>query len=286
MTKPSSMLFFSLIAITLLLLIGIAKADYTTCPYDGWMYCSGNNLYWCAFAGGNSTLLTSCTSTQVCIAYNQSGSIGGGCTCPYTSWVFCQNNQNALWWCPFASQNAQILQQCLGGQTCYVVGNGTSGGCAGTPTQTTSVPANFTGLVCNPSNSHQILTCSNGVCSLWYDCGLSSTCSGVPPTCSAAVTAPPQSITAPIPAINQTEFQMTGYGWVLPLFSPMFIYTVIMAVFAGVGAKLGGPTVGGIAALAFIFVFTVFGIYPAWVGVILILVGGFVFVKFGTSILG
>jgi hypothetical protein len=149
----------------------------------------------------------------------------------------------------------------------------------------------------SPANN-QIFTCVSGQWISTAVCAVNAcvngqggaSCSGqalITPTLPPGVIGPPpSSITAPIPAINQTDFILTGYGWALPLFSPMFIYTVILAFIAGIGAKFGGVTVGGITALALVFVFTVFGIYPAWIGVIMVLVGGFIFVKFGTNILG
>jgi hypothetical protein len=89
---------------------------------------------------------------------------------------------------------------------------------------------------------------------------------------------------SPIPSVNQTAWQMGGYGWVLPFFTPFFIATVILAIISALAARVGGMTVGGIVALALIFGYSVLGIYPMWVGIILVVLGGFVIAKFGKEI--
>jgi hypothetical protein len=262
--------------------VAVAYPILADCPVANYMFCSSNSLYWCSDVNATPTLLITCASNQMCIAYQWGGSYGGGCQCPSTNFMFCMNNN--LYWCSFAGSQATLLEECLAGQTCVTPTN-TSGTCSGTPTvTTTAIPPSFTGIICNPTNSSQILSCNTGVCNLLASCPFGTTCGGIPATCSAPFV-PVTNPTGPIPAINQTDFELSGYGWVLPFFSPMFLSTLVLVFLSGISAKYGGMVAGSIVAVALTFVFTVFQIYPAWIGIVMILIGGVVFVKFGTSIL-
>jgi hypothetical protein len=90
--------------------------------------------------------------------------------------------------------------------------------------------------------------------------------------------------TEPIPAINQTDFALSGYSWALPFFTPMFIFTAIAATVSGFSGKFGGISIGAAAFLAFTLIAVIFGIYPVWIGILLMLISGFVFIKFTTGI--
>jgi hypothetical protein len=96
---------------------------------------------------------------------------------------------------------------------------------------------------------------------------------------TSAITPTPQ-VPEPIPAINKTEWHEAGYDWALPFFTPLFIVSFVIAVVSGVIARIGGMTVGGIAGLLMVLVLTLFGIYPAWLGIVFIIIAGFIITKF------
>lgn len=89
------------------------------------------------------------------------------------------------------------------------------------------------------------------------------------------------NVTGPIPQINQTEWNEQGYGWLLPIFTPMFIYTFIMAISAIGGSVVSKQVaLGAIIAICFIGVYTYYGIYPTWLGFVLIILAGFILMYF------
>jgi hypothetical protein len=96
---------------------------------------------------------------------------------------------------------------------------------------------------------------------------------------TSAIT-PTPGVPEPIPAINKTEWHEAGYDWALPFFTPMFIVSFVVVVVSGVVARIGGMTVGGIAGLLMVLVLTLFGIYPIWLGIVFIIIAGFIVTRF------
>jgi hypothetical protein len=82
--------------------------------------------------------------------------------------------------------------------------------------------------------------------------------------------------TTPISAVNTTEWSSMGYGWALFLFSPIFITTVIVGAVSAVSARVGGVAVGGSVAILLVLVMTIAQIYPIWVGIVFIIIAGFI----------
>jgi hypothetical protein len=95
--------------------------------------------------------------------------------------------------------------------------------------------------------------------------------------------------TTPISGINVTEWQENGWGWALPIFTPIFIFTfgagVISGILAAISGNAGG-VIGGITWVAFMMLYTLMGIYPSWVGIVLIILSGGVTVMFMGKMLG
>jgi len=95
------------------------------------------------------------------------------------------------------------------------------------------------------------------------------------PTAPPVVIKPGYNYTAPLTPLNFTDWQTSGYGWALFLFSPMFIATIMGVVGAGmVAGKMGGEEKGLVfvgAFLAFVFIFMLVGFYPIWLGIILVI---------------
>jgi hypothetical protein len=83
----------------------------------------------------------------------------------------------------------------------------------------------------------------------------------------------------PISAVNSTEWQEAGYSWALPFLSPIFIITVIISITSGIVAKFGGIVIGGVTMLILVLLFTIGGVYPAWIGIITIILGGYALVN-------
>ncbi|MFH7835234.1 MAG: NosD domain-containing protein [Candidatus Aenigmatarchaeota archaeon] len=108
--------------------------------------------------------------------------------------------------------------------------------------------------------------CGNGICEPPYENATSC-----PQDCA---------LLAPIPQINKTEWEEMGYGWLVPLFSPFAIYNLIMISFAVLGGVITreASAVLGII-LVFVAIYTFMGIYPWWLGVVLIIIAGFLFVN-------
>jgi hypothetical protein len=77
----------------------------------------------------------------------------------------------------------------------------------------------------------------------------------------------------PVPQVNRTEFEQMGLTWVLPLLSPTFILTIVLAVICALLEKVAksGGKVFIIIMIIGIFIFTLVGVYPYWVGIIFIL---------------
>lgn len=108
--------------------------------------------------------------------------------------------------------------------------------------------------------------CGNGICEPPYE----------------NITSCPQDCghLAPLPQINVSEWQELGYGWLLPLFTPFAFYNFIMIFLALIGGALtreASVPLGII--LCFIVIYTFFGIYPWWLGFVLIIIAGFLFVN-------
>jgi hypothetical protein len=102
-------------------------------------------------------------------------------------------------------------------------------------------------------------------------------------SCTAATTSVPYAAIEPIPQIPKAEWEANGYGWALPFFTPLFLYTAAMVIVSGIAARFGGIIIGGVSALAFILVFTLFQIYPAWIGILMLIIGGYIVANFATK---
>lgn len=84
--------------------------------------------------------------------------------------------------------------------------------------------------------------------------------------------------TEPIPAINQTEWQEAGFGWLVPFFTPMLWSVVLSAVISGVVGRLSKHWfMSGIVFLALSGILTVYHVLPDIVGILLVIIGGVVF---------
>jgi len=83
----------------------------------------------------------------------------------------------------------------------------------------------------------------------------------------------------PISPINQTQWEEEGYGTVALLFSPFFLGSIFMIVMAAVAGKFGGPIASFGAMVILLIVYTVYGIYPAWIGIAIGLLTGAVVAK-------
>jgi hypothetical protein len=90
----------------------------------------------------------------------------------------------------------------------------------------------------------------------------------------------------PIPAINVTEWQSSGWGWLIPFMTPMFLSTFIISAISGGIAYLSKQwMIGGVAFLMFIIVLTVAGVYPLWLGIVVIILAGVAFATIASKVL-
>jgi len=122
----------------------------------------------------------------------------------------------------------------------------------------------------------------------YADCSESTPIDCSPGICSNGDCIPAPTTTIPInqtviPAIDVIEWESAGYGWALPFFTPLFIVSLVIAVISGVVGRIAGMTVGGITLMLFVLVFTLFGVYPWWVGIVFLIVSAFVVAKFITG---
>jgi hypothetical protein len=82
-------------------------------------------------------------------------------------------------------------------------------------------------------------------------------------------------------------FQSIGLGFIAPLFSPFFILTMLLLGIAGYITYLTKSSVAfGVSALLIALAYVIFGVYPIWVGIVFILLGGFLIVRFAMSVFG
>jgi len=136
-------------------------------------------------------------------------------------------------------------------------------------------------------------TCQYTVEQCPYGCDpTNTTCAGVPaPVCGNGICESgethencPQDCPTPgqvggvqpIPVINATEWEELGFGWALPLLTPIFILTFIALMISGIIGLLTRPEYGGIAMLVFLVIYTLYGIYPPWIGWTIIIIAGFI----------
>ena len=90
-----------------------------------------------------------------------------------------------------------------------------------------------------------------------------------------------------IPGIDAVEWTANGWGWVLPFFTPFFLGTMFAVITSGVIARLAKEgMVGGITFVAFMISYTIMGLYPTWIGVILIVISAGVTVQMIGRMLG
>jgi len=157
-----------------------------------------------------------------------------------------------------------------------------------------SIPEGEYYSTCNNPVEIQYHNCfgSNFVLGNTYNCGYGQTCvqiNNISATCQAtSTTAPPvYNITwdssTPIAPINQTQWVLNGWGWVLPFFTPIFMLTSATGFISGIAGKFGGMAIGGIVALMLTLIFTIIGVYPAWLGIVVIIIGGFILVNMVTK---
>lgn len=78
-----------------------------------------------------------------------------------------------------------------------------------------------------------------------------------------------QTFLDPVFPINATEWQAAGYGYLLPFFSVFFLATMFLIVVVAGAAMVGGAVGGGAATLGLLIVFSVLGIYPIWVAMLI-----------------
>jgi len=91
--------------------------------------------------------------------------------------------------------------------------------------------------------------------------------------------------TDPVAAINETQWIAEGYGWMLPFFSRFFMATMFLIMVLVVAGWMGGPTPAAVAGVALLIAYSVIGIYPLWVLLMLGLITAAVAVYF-TRVLG
>lgn len=84
---------------------------------------------------------------------------------------------------------------------------------------------------------------------------------------------------SPIPLVNETEWQSAGFGWATVFFTPIFLSTLVMAIVSGIAGAIGGAPVGGGVMVVMMMIFTITGIYPAWVGIVVIIISAFIIAK-------
>jgi len=117
---------------------------------------------------------------------------------------------------------------------------------------------------CIGNISTEATTCGNGICEPQYGenyVTCPQDCKYVPPT--------PVNVTTPLhipPFINATEWKELGIDWALPFVSLEFWVTVFGLILSGFVTKLaqGDARAFGISMLVWIGIFTIAGIYPAW----------------------
>jgi hypothetical protein len=77
------------------------------------------------------------------------------------------------------------------------------------------------------------------------------------------------------PLANETEWREIGIAWALPLTTPIFILTMVALGVSGfIAMKIGGNYAGlvfGVAMLFFIIIYSITGVYPIWISIILII---------------
>jgi hypothetical protein len=91
------------------------------------------------------------------------------------------------------------------------------------------------------------------------------------------------------PVISKAELDEMGVGWLAPFFTPFFLSTVALigvSGFVALKVKTNAGVVFGIVALLLTLVFTIIGIYPLWLGIIFMLIGGFIVVRTVSGVLG
>lgn len=114
--------------------------------------------------------------------------------------------------------------------------------------------------------------------------GATSYCrSATPVTAITTTTLPNQGVNGsylqPVFPINATEWTTAGYAWLLPFFSVFFLSTMFLIVMVAGAAMIGGPTGGGVAALGLLIVYSVLGIYPIWIAILIGLGGAAIVAK-------
>jgi hypothetical protein len=178
---------------------------------------------------------------------------------------------------------------CISTQICQpnvpITVNNVTGTCNGNIATTTICNNLGTGNISQSVQCSNTQTCQNGLCinNNAPQLGNTGTSNGVP-----------VSDTAPISAINAADWTAAGFGWLLWMFSPIFLDTLLMAGFTGAVSYLGSRVNSGAAMivgsgtfLVGVIILTIFGIYPAWIGLILGLLTGFIFVRLvAPSIIG
>jgi hypothetical protein len=106
--------------------------------------------------------------------------------------------------------------------------------------------------------------------------------------CVSIPTQAPTEISPFQPAVNTTPFAEVGAGWLAPFFTPFFFVTIfILGISAMVTKKVteygGGEYAGAVflgSLLLLVIYLTVSGFYPAWIGIVFIIIAGFLFAKF------
>jgi hypothetical protein len=106
--------------------------------------------------------------------------------------------------------------------------------------------------------------------------------------CVSIPTQAPPEVSPFQPAVNTTPFAEVGAGWLTPFFTPFFFVTIfILGISALITKKVteygGGEYAGAVflgSLLLLVIYLTVSGFYPAWIGIVFIIIAGFLFAKF------
>jgi hypothetical protein len=110
----------------------------------------------------------------------------------------------------------------------------------------------------------------------------------IPPPTTTTTLFPTTTIQPFQPVVNTTPFAEVGAGWLTPFFTPFFFVTIfVLGISAIITKKVseygGGQYAGAIflgSLLLLIIYLTVSGFYPAWIGIVFIIIAGFLFAKF------
>ncbi len=83
------------------------------------------------------------------------------------------------------------------------------------------------------------------------------------------------NITWDEPVVNVTDLEEAGITWMTPLFTPFFLVLLVMFSITGTVAYASrSPVVGAIVFLGLVLTFIWVGMFPTWIGVLIVVIGG------------